>query len=99
MAAKFPEAVRLVCMRPASLNSDGRVLHDLVQTALPETYPDACRDLIYHLLGQVDERLWGTHDLVELVGRLMAVLGVASVRVIVERAVEKGIPEAASWIH
>ncbi len=97
LGTRFPEAVALILKRPASLNAHAQVLHDLAETALPETDPTACHDLVAHLLLNIESPFWGTHYLGPVVLRLKTSLGKDGIKDIVERAMAAGIHEAATW--
>lgn len=97
LGTRFPEAVAYILKRPASLNAHAQVLHDLAGTALPETSPTSCRDLVAHLLLNLESPFWGTHYLGPVVLRLKTSLGKDGIKEIVERAMAAGIYEAATW--
>lgn len=97
LGTRFPAAVELILKRPASLNTHAQVLHDLADTTIPETYPESCRDLLAHLLLNIESPFWGTHYLGPVALRLKASLGKDGVKDIVERAMAAGIYDAATW--
>ena len=97
LAESFPAAVQLILKRPARLSAHAVVLHEIEKTTVPETYPEACRDLIAHLLRDVDSPFWGATYLKAIVLRLKERLGNKGIKVIVERAMAGGIYEAAEW--
>jgi len=95
---EFDHGVDIVIRKNAQLSNDSSVLRRLEDSIHPERHPMKTIELMAHLLLHVENPQWMGYSVSPIVRRLRKQQGPDAVRILVDRAVQAGIPGAASWL-
>ncbi|MDD2857218.1 MAG: DUF4020 domain-containing protein [Candidatus Nanopelagicales bacterium] len=95
---EFEHAVDLVVRRDFKLGNHSSVLRRLESSTHPERHPLGTIELMAHLLSHVENPQWLGYEVGPIVRRLRKQQGPDAVQILVDRAIQGGIPAAAGWL-